>query len=198
MNSSMVFALAVGFASVPLAEVFACSAILVGKKASSTGHVIASHNDDGSPSIRVRHAVVPARDGKLGFFWTEFKEPRGGVTPGDSMLNECGVLVFSNNGGFMDSWMGRPGTLPDEGEYSAVTDGGVGFELRRTIAERAHSAREGVAVATNLLTRFGYNRASRIFAIADKDEAWSSRSSKAVVTWPAVVRMTQSSPIRTA
>ena len=172
MKSSMVFALAVGLASVPFAEVFACSAILVGKKASSTGHVIASHNDDGSLSIRVRHAVVPARDGKLGFFWTEFKEPRGGVTPGDSMLNECGVLVFSNNGGFMDSWMGRPGTLPDEGEYSAVTDGGVGFELRRMIAERAHSAREGIAVATNLLTRFGYNQASRVFAIADKDEAW--------------------------
>ena len=150
----------------------ACSAIIVGKKASATGHVIASHNEDGSQSLRMRHAVVPARDGRLGFFWSECKDPKGGVTPGDTLLNECGVLVMSNNGGFMKTWMGRPGALPEEGEYSALTDGGVGFELRRTIAERAHSAREGVDIATNLLTRFGYNQASRNFAIVDKDEAW--------------------------
>ena len=150
----------------------ACSAILVGKKASTTGCVIASHNDDGSLSLKVRHGFVPAREGKLGFFWTEFKDPKGGVTPGDTMLNESGVLVMSNNGGFMKAWMDRSGKLPDEGYCSSLTDGGVGFELRRTIAEQAHSAWEGVAIATNLLTRFGYNQASRNFAIADKDEAW--------------------------
>ena len=172
MKSSMMFALVVGLVSAPLAEVSACSAILVGKKASSTGHVIVSHNDDGSLSLKVRHGLVPAREGKLGFFWTEFKDPKGGVTPGDTLLNECGVLVMSNNGGFMKTWMDRSGTLPEEGEYSSLTDGGVGFELRRTIAEQAHSAREGVDIATNLLTRFGYNQDSRNFAIADKDEAW--------------------------
>ena len=150
----------------------ACSAILVGKKASSTGRVIVSHNEDGKTTLRMRHAVVPARDGKLGFFWSECKNPKGGVTPGDTLLNECGVLVMSNNGGFLKSWMDRLGALPEEGEYSSLTDGGVGFELRRTIAECAHSAREGVDIATNLLTRFGYNQDSRNFAIADKDEAW--------------------------
>ena len=159
-------------ASVPFADSSACSAIIVGKGASSTKRVIVSHNDDGNPLLRVRHALVPAREGKLGFFWTEFKDPKGGVTPGDTMLNERGVLVMSNNGGFMQTWMGRPGTLPEEGEYSSLTEGGVGFEFRRTIAEQARSAREGVAIATNLLTRFGYNHPSRLFAIADKDEAW--------------------------
>ena len=158
--------------TVPSIDATACSAILVGKKASSTGYVIASHNDDGSLSLKVRHGFVPAREGKLGFFWTEFKDPKGGVTPGDTMLNESGVLVMSNNGGFMKTWMDRSGKLPDEGGYSSLTDGGVGFELRRTIAEQARSAREGVDVATNLLTRFGYNQDSRNFAIADKDEAW--------------------------
>ena len=172
MKRSMMFALAAGLVSAPLAEGFACSAILVGKKASSTGYVIVSHNEDGKPTLRMRHAVVPARDGRLGFFWSECKDPKGGVTPGDTLLNECGVLVMSNNGGFMKTWMDRPGALPEEGEHSSLTDGGVGFELRRTIAERAHSAREGVDIATNLLTRFGYNQDSRNFAIADKDEAW--------------------------
>ena len=172
MKKRVLFALSVGLVFVPFARTDACSAILVGKKASSTGYVIASHNDDGSLSLKVRHAVVPARDGKLGFFWTEFKDPKGGVTPGDTMLNESGVLVMSNNGGFMKTWMDRSGKLPDEGHYSTLTDGGVGFEFRRTIAEHAHSAREGVDIATNLLTRFGYNQDSRNFAIADKDEAW--------------------------
>lgn len=172
MNNAYLSVLAGVLLVVPFADANACSAIIVGKKASSTGRVIVSHNDDGNPALRVRHAVVPARDGKLGFFWTEFKNPKGGVTPGDTMLNTCGVLVMSNNGGFMDTWMGRPGKLPEEGEYSSLTDGGVGFEFRRTIAEQARSAREGIAIATNLLTRFGYNHASRNFAIADKDEAW--------------------------
>lgn len=172
MKNACLSALVGVLLAVPFADANACSAIIVGKKASSTGRVIVSHNDDGNLSLRVRHAFVPAREGKLGFFWTEFKDPKGGVTPGDTMLNTCGVLVMSNNGGFMKTWMGRPGSLPEEGEYSSLTDGGVGFELRRTIAEQAHSAREGVDIATNLLTRFGYNQDSRNFAIADKDEAW--------------------------
>lgn len=81
MKNSMMFALAVGLVSAPFAEAPACSAILVGKKASSTGYVIASHNDDGSLSIRVRHAFVPARDGKLGFFWSEFRNRRAASRP---------------------------------------------------------------------------------------------------------------------
>ena len=167
-----VFGFFAALSSMPFADACACSAVIVGKKASATGHVIVSHNEDGPLSIRMRRAVVPARDGKLGFFWSECKQPKGGVTPGDTMLNSCGVLVMSNNGGFQKSWMGRPGKLPEEGPYSELVDGGVGFELRRTIAERAHTAREGVDIATNLLTRFGYTMPSRNFAIADKDEAW--------------------------
>ena len=154
------------------ADSSACSAILVGKKASATGRVVVSHNLDGPLSIVMRHAFVPAHDGKLGFFWSECKDPQGGVFPGDVMLNECGVIVMSNNGGFMKTWVGKPGVLPDEGEHSALKNGGLGFEFRRTVAERAHSAREGVAIATNLLATSGYNQPSRNFAIADKDEIW--------------------------
>ena len=153
-------------------EASACSAILVGKRASATGRVLVAHNEDGASSLVMRHAFVPAREGKLGFFWSECKDPKGGVTPGDMMLNTCGVIVLSNNGGWMKTWCGRSGALPDEGDASTLTDGGVGFELRRTIAERAHSAREGVAIATNLLATSGYSLPSRNFAIADKDEAW--------------------------
>ena len=171
-TEKMACAWMLALAALASGEAAACSAVIVGKKASSTGYVIVAHNNDGPSTIRMRRAVVPARDGKLGFFWGECKEPKGGITPGDTMLNERGVIVISNNGGFMNEWCGRQGTLPDEGCYSGLAGDGIGFELRRTIAERARSAREGVILATNLLATSGYVQSSRVFAIADKDEAW--------------------------
>ena len=164
----LLFAVGVALAST---SVLACTAVIVGKKASATGRVLVGHNEDGGGSV-VRHAYVPAADGNLAFYWTEIKHLKGGVIPGDMLLNEKGVLILSNNGGFMKTWCGRPGQLPDEGEASALVDGGVGFELRRDVALKARTAREGVDIATNLLSRFGYNFDSRLFTIADADEAW--------------------------
>jgi len=153
-------------------EAWACSTVIVGKKASATDRVIVAHNDDGSLTLKMRYALVPAHDGKLSYYWAECKEPKGGITPGDTMLNECGVIVYSNNGGWMKDWCGRAGTLPEEGVHSTLRDGGIAYEFRRTIAECARSARDGVTIATNLLTTSGYSLPSRNFVIADKDEAW--------------------------
>ena len=44
--------------------------------------------------------------------------------------------------------------------------------LRRLIAERAHSAREGVRLAGQLIERFGYVSSGRTYVIADPREAW--------------------------
>ena len=41
----------------------ACTAIVVGKKASATGHVLVGHNEDGSKAF-MRYAMLPRRDGK--------------------------------------------------------------------------------------------------------------------------------------
>lgn len=153
-------------------ETVACSAVIVGRKASASGRVIVAHNDDGALTLRMRYAMVPARDGKLAYYWAECKDPKGGVTPGDTMLNESGVFICSNNGGWMKNWCGRSKALPDEGEYSTLANGGFGYELRRTIAEYAHSAREGVDLAADMLSSCGYTQPSRNFIIADKDEAW--------------------------
>ena len=162
------FAVAVAISAVSAS---ACTAVIVGKKASSTGCVMVGHNEDGGGAV-IRHASVPATDGNLAFYWSEVKHLKGKYIPGDLLLNEKGVLVLSNNGGFMSEWCGRKGKLPNEGEASKLVDGGIGFELRRDVALKARTAREGVDIATNLVARFGYNCASRIFTIADKDEAW--------------------------
>ena len=170
----------------------ACTAVIVGKKASATGRVIVAHNEDNSGDVFIRHALVPARDfaagekirqepdcaaidqvpHAFGYFWSEVKSRSENPPAGDMMLNENGVIVFSNNGGWQPEWNGAKGSLPDEGVHSTLTEGGLKHTLRRAVAERARTAREGVAIMTNLVSRWGYAQASRIFTIADKDEAW--------------------------
>ncbi len=44
--------------------------------------------------------------------------------------------------------------------------------LRRLIAERAQTARDGVRIAGELIDQFGYNSSGRTYAIADEKEGW--------------------------
>ena len=83
-----------------------------------------------------------------------------------------GVIVFSNNGGVMPEWDGVKYRLPDEGDYSTLTDGGKGYRLRCDMIEKARTAREGVEILTGLVKKYGYTEPSRLFTIADKDEIW--------------------------
>ena len=170
----------------------ACTAIIVGKKASASGRVIVAHNNDGVGPFTMQYALLPARDHKPGetmlaepgvakvpeaphsaaCYWAEVKSGVGKPPPADHFLSERGVLIISNNGGVMNEWDGVAYELPDEGRYSELRDGGIGQSFRRAIAERARSAHEAVAIATNLIETWGYSMPSRLFTIADKDEAW--------------------------
>ena len=150
----------------------ACTAILVGKKASSTGRVIVAHNEDNRPGTYMRYAFLPRREGAMAAFWSELKASSGPGTVAHLFLNECGVIVYSNNGGVMPEWNGVKYTLPDEGEYSTLTDGGKGYRLRVDMIEKARTAREGVEIFTGLVKKYGYTEPSRLFTIADKDEIW--------------------------
>ena len=150
----------------------ACTAVLVGKKASSTGRVIVAHNEDHHEGCFMRYAYLPRRNGAAAAFWSEVKAHKGKQPIAHAFFNEHGVMVFSNNGGVMSEWGGIRYRLPEEGEYSTLTDGGIGYRLRCDMIERARSAREGVDIMTNLVTRFGYTEPSRLFTIADRDEIW--------------------------
>ncbi len=184
--------MSVGFAMAGVAAANACSAIIVGKKASATGHVIVAHNNDGVGPYTMQYAFLPAREHKPGdmmlpepdaaripeaphsaaCYWAEVKSGAGNPPPADHFLNSSGVLIISNNGGVMEEWDGVRYALPDEGKYSELRDGGIRQNFRRAVAERSHSAREAVAVATNLIETWGYSMPSRLFTIADRDEAW--------------------------
>ena len=161
----------------------ACTVIAVGKNASSTGRVIVGHNEDNGGRLAVRYGWVPARewpegsvlpaeDGRaaipqaaktLGFFWSELKRPSGGVVNADTFLNERGVLVVTDNAGR---------TREDPHDASRLTDGGIQYNLRRCVGERATSARDAVRLIGELVTRYGYVPSGRIYTVADADEAW--------------------------
>ena len=171
------FALAVTFA----AE--ACMTFVVGKKVSATGHVIVGHNEDDWPPYEAHHGVVPARDWPegavlpategcnpnvpqaphtLAAYWGEVKFPYGDGNA-DTFLNERGVFVVSDSGGNSTERMDDP---------TLLSEGGVKFNLRRAVGERATSARDGVRIICELVEKYGYAPSARIYTVADRDEAW--------------------------
>ena len=151
-----------------------CFTVLVGKRASLDGSVMIGHNEDDRGDIIVNLRKIPPRDygspqrvslGKGGYFETD------GRTNGflwieattqefaDSFINEHGVLITSDS-------------CPSKETKDDLTDGGIGYMLRRIVAEESASAREGVKLAGRLIEKFGYRSSGRTYMILDKDEAW--------------------------
>jgi len=151
-----------------------CFTVLVGKNASADGSVIVGHNEDDRGDIVVNIRKIRPREygapqkvdlGKGAFFETD------GRTNGflwieattqefaDSFINEHGVLVTSDS-------------CPSRVTEEDLTDGGIGYMLRRLMAEKAKSAREAVRIAGELVEKFGYRASGRTYSIADKNEAW--------------------------
>ena len=150
---------------------WSCTTIVVGRGASATGRVLVGHNEDYSDCF-MRHGMLPRRGGIPAVFWSEVKRTKGGDTVSHCFYNEHGVIVWSNNGGVMREWDGVAFALPQEGGYSSLTDGGIGYDLRVRMIERAKTAAEGVKILTELVEKFGYTQLSRNFLVADADEAW--------------------------
>ncbi len=153
-----------------------CSTVIIGKNVSSTHNIIMGHNEDDEVSFvqshlvpRKKHslnetitfedssAILPQTEETLAFYWSEVK-CEGGISFADSFVNECGVAIVSDSC--------RDSREADEGKEPLLA-----YALRRLVAERAHSAREGVKIAAELIETYGYC-SSRTYHIVDKDEAW--------------------------
>ena len=152
----------------------ACFSIVVGKHASVDGCVLVAHNEDDSPPQVVNHHKVPRRSHASGAMvtlrnggqleqvpetWSYLWSEMPGMQFSDSYMNEWGVCVTSDN-------------CPSRETQGELTDGGIGYMLRRLVAERARTAREGVRIAGTLVERFGYVASGRTYIIADPDEGW--------------------------
>ena len=158
---------------------WACTCVVVGKDASATGRVIVGHNeDDPGRAVVARHLVPPSdKDGftrafepcsssvkvsgpTLGYIWSQVRTVPG-QSGADCYLNEKGVFIASDSC--------RHSRLDNEPD---LVGGGIVYALRTVLAAKAVSARDGVAIATDLLDRYGYGNTGRCYTIADKDEAW--------------------------
>ncbi len=151
-----------------------CFTIVVGKKASADGSVLLAHNEDDSGRLLVNIHKVPAREFRQGEAFalkSGLLLPHPPAVPGllwleipesdfaDSYVSEHGVTVTSD-------------ACPSREDRGELSEGGIGFSLRRLIAERAKSAREGVRIAGDLISRLGYNSSGRTYVIADASEGW--------------------------
>ncbi len=153
-----------------------CSTIIVGKNASKTGRVILAHGEDDIDCVVQIHkvkrethkegevltfedgnAVIPQVAETYAYIWSEMRCP-GGEAFADGFVNEWGVAVVS------DSCVSTKVSTENHTE-------GIGYGMRRLIAERARTAREGVMIAIQLVEKYGY-RSTRSYHIADKDEGW--------------------------
>jgi len=151
-----------------------CYTVLVGKNASADGSVMIAHNEDDRGEIVVNIRKIQSRKGEgprkvelgkgavyetegwtAGFLWIEATTQEFA----DSFINEYGVVVTSDSCGSRET----------KGE---LNDGGIGYMLRRLLAERAKTAREAVLLAGELIEKFGYRASGRTYSIVDKNEAW--------------------------
>ncbi len=152
----------------------ACSAVVAGKAATQDGSVLFGHNEDDSgrrvvnawrvPGVRHEPGeMITLRGGgkvpqvreTYSYFWYQVN----GLAYSDYYANEWGVHIAS------DACASRE----DQPERK---QGGIGYMLRRIVAERAKSAREGVEIAGKLLDEWGYADLGRTYLICDANEGW--------------------------
>ena len=151
-----------------------CFSILVGKDATADGSFMFAHNEDDWGDRLVNWYQVPGTSHQPGemirlknggqlpqatttfsYMWLEMPE----MEFSDSYLNEWGVTIGS------DACQSRE----DEPD---LTEGGIGYWLRRAMAERSRSAREAVRIGGDLVEKYGYSSSGRTYVIADAREAW--------------------------
>lgn len=139
----------------------ACTTLIVGKNVSETGRVMVGHTEDAGG--RVLHqeffypaqkhaegadplvaepgrAVIPNVPETLDTYWSNMLDMAGSSFD-QGFTNGAGLIICSNGGG--SSYDGNELSDAD----AKLVDGGIGFLFRRTIAERAHNAREAVKIA---------------------------------------------------
>jgi hypothetical protein len=158
----------------------ACTTVIVGKKASATGEILVGHNEDSDGRYVMRSHIVRPSDNassekvcfepslaavdmpsaRVGLLWSEARTYYlDGASFCDFYANLNGVVICSDSCGVSR-------------EDAPEITGGIGYGLRRVVAETARSARHALETAIDLVERYGYVGSGRSYHFADKDEAW--------------------------
>ena len=154
-SSLVAAAVSAALLTLPLSAL-ACSTVIVGKNISETGKILIGHNEDnGGRIMNAQYWVPPAKHKAgemityeptaakipqvretLGFYWSQTLSTKG-QSFSDGFVNEAGVVIVSNNCSMIFD------------KDQKLTNGGIGYGIRRLLAERAHSAREAIDIAAD-------------------------------------------------
>ena len=137
------------------AQDYNCFSIIAGSAATVDGSVLMAHNEDDGGEQMLNIYVVPATDKNLRYIWCEFP----GMEVADVFMNQFGVSIASN---------GCP-SREDKGE---LTNGGVLYEIRLSVAKYARTAREAVELIGSMVETFGYKGSGRSYIVSDTAEGW--------------------------
>ncbi|MCL1875639.1 MAG: C69 family dipeptidase [Synergistaceae bacterium] len=174
-------------AIMPTAALYAdCFCIVVGRDASPTGYPLVIHNEDDGGRLMVKHGWVPAANwpagttlpttanrakipqlpNTYGFWWASVKGGGAGLQNADGFLNENGVSLISNSNA--SSRM----TADIASADGSLFEGGIEYNLRRVVAERATSSRHAAEIIIEMLNTYGYAPSGRAYTVGDFREVW--------------------------
>lgn len=147
---------------------FACSNLIVGKKASVDGSVLVSYNADDygmfgylchyPAGTHPKGTMRQIYDWDSGVYHGEIEEaPVTYNVIGN--INEFQLSIGETTYGGREEMVDSTGIL-DYGSLIYVT------------LQRAKTAREGISVMTSLVEKYGYNSEGETFSICDPNEAW--------------------------
>lgn len=160
---------------------WACYAVVAGRAATVDGSVLVGHNEENGGQRVLLFHKIPRQQHAPGSMvaldaggqveqapqtWALLWSENPGLAYSDGYLNERGVAIVSDG---CPSREDNAQTLVQRGE---IRQGGIGYMLRRLVAQQAKTAREGVRLMGRLVERFGYLDSGRTYVIADPREAW--------------------------
>ena len=147
---------------------FACTNLIVGKKASADGSVMCTYNCDSFGFLQPLDFSAPGRHAE-----GELIAIRGwGPQSAERFVKEApytyGVVGLMNDHQVSiveTTWGGRRELMNREGYFDY-------FTLMHIALQRSTSAREAIAVINELVSEYGYSSSGESFAVCDKEEAW--------------------------
>ena len=147
---------------------FACTNLIVGKKASVDGSVMCTYNCDGFGFASPLSYYAPGRHAPGEMISIRGFGPSGGgryVAQAEYTYGVVGLMNENQVTIVETTWDGREELRNPEGYLDY-------FTLMDLALQRSTNAREAIAVIDQLVQEYGYNSTGENFVVADKDEAW--------------------------
>ncbi len=147
---------------------FACTNLIVGKKASVDGSVMCTYNCDGFGFAQPLGFYAAGRHAPGEMISVRGFGPAGGgrfIAQADYTYGVVGLMNENQVTIVETTWDGREELRNPEGYLDY-------FTLMDLALQRSTSAREAIAIIDGLVQEYGYSSTGENFVVADKDEAW--------------------------